>query len=81
MANSGSNQAYVYGRGTYYGTKYSPSVSDLVNVTTHEVGHSIFSFSHIASGIMASQYKIGSPIISFHKSQQLTISNSIWGGR
>jgi hypothetical protein len=80
-AIKGSNQAYVYGRGTYFGIKYSPSVTDLVNVTIHELGHAIFSFGHSTSGIMASSYKLGSPILSFHKSQQLTIYNSIWGGR
>lgn len=80
-AVNGSNQAYVYGRGTYYGIKYSPSVTDLVNVTTHELGHAIFSFSHSVSGIMNSHYKLGSPLMPFYKSQQLLIYNSIWGGR
>ncbi len=79
-AKLGSNKAIVYGKGTYLGHSYNPSTMDVVNVTTHELGHAIFSLDHSSSGVMYSTYTLGSDLIPFTICQQSTIYNSIWGG-
>jgi RHS repeat-associated protein len=79
-AKPGSNEALVYGKGIYFGKSYNPSIIDLVNVTTHELGHAIFSFHHSKIGIMNAFYRLGSPLIDFNSSHRSVISNSVWSG-
>ncbi len=79
FASLGSNEALVYGKGIYFGSKYNPSTIDLVNVTTHELGHAIFFFQHIESGIMYKYYSTGSSLINYTYDQRTFISNSVWG--
>jgi len=78
-AINGSNSTVVYGKGIFFGRSYNPTTTDLVNVTTHELGHAIFSFNH-GSGIMQASYSLGSSLIPFTNSQRIIISNSVWGG-
>jgi RHS repeat-associated protein len=79
FAELGSNYAVVYGSGKYFGEHYNPNVIDLVNVTTHELGHSIFSFKHCSHGVMVKKYPLGSELIGFLNWQRALITKSPWG--
>ncbi|MDD4373524.1 MAG: hypothetical protein PHG67_06380 [Bacteroidales bacterium] len=80
-AESGSNTAIVYGSGDYFGESYNLNLTDLVNVSTHELGHGIFSFPDSPLGIMSPTYTLGSSLLYFTNSQQFIINQSIWGGK
>ncbi len=82
-ALSGSNHGLVYGKGVILGRKRNPSLIDLVNVATHELGHAMFSFEHSETGIMFESIRPSKggteDLIDFDSEQQETITTSIWG--
>ncbi len=82
FAKLGSNTALVYGKGSILGKQHNPSMIDLINIATHEIGHGILSFDHSETGSMRAVYGSGrgrKDLIDFDSEQQETIKTSIWG--
>ena len=79
-AKLGSNSAVVYGKGMVLGKVYNPSILDLVYITTHELGHAIFSFGHTSTGVMFWRYGggTGNPYM-YNENQIQIIEQSQWG--
>jgi len=64
----------------FLGRYHNPSVSQTVYITSHELGHALFSFQHSDTGLMYWQYGGGgNDPFNFNSEQIVIIKNSVWG--
>jgi len=83
-AYPGSNYAVSYGGGRILGNNIGLNYTRLANVSVHELGHAIFSFDHVSSGLMYWKYGSGdlfgtvNPFI-FEQEQLNIVKKSMWG--